>query len=102
MSRDKVREALSEADLDLMGNNLFGYDAMFNSSEVKGHCAMIGCGYPLFEFNSKYTAEYGDICTLCYDLIQALRFSKAGNYFAELHRLWQQGRKESGGTRHGG
>jgi hypothetical protein len=60
---------------------------------------MIGCGYPLFEYNSKYTSEFGDICTLCYDLIQALRFSKAGSYFAELHRLWQQGRKdESGGT----
>lgn len=97
--RDKIRENLSEAEIEMIGRNLSGYEMMFQSSEVKGKCAMIGCAYPLFEFNSKYTSEYGDICTLCYDLIQAIRFSKAGNYFAELHRLWQQGFKDaSGGT----
>jgi len=99
MPREKVRETFSEKELNRMSNNLLEYGLMFHSSEVKEHCEIIGCGYPLFEYKSKYTSEYGDICTLCYDLIQALRFSKAGSYFAELHRLWQQGRKdESGGT----
>jgi hypothetical protein len=99
--REKIRETFSKEELAVMSNNLFEYGTMFHSSEVKGHCVMIGCGYPLFEYNSKFTSEFGDICTLCYDLIQALRFSKAGSYFAELHRLWQQGRRnanESGGT----
>jgi hypothetical protein len=99
MLRDKVRERFSDEEIELMGKNLSEYDMMFHSSEIKGHCAMISCGYPLFEFNSKYTSEYGDICTLCYDLIQAIRFCKVGSYFAELHRLWQQGNRDaSGGT----
>lgn len=97
--REKIRETFSERELEVMSNNLLEYGMMFKSSEVKGHCAITDCGYPLFEFNSKYTSEFGDICTLCYDLIQVIRYSKAGNYFGELHRLWQQGRKdESGGT----
>lgn len=99
MLRDKIREKFSDEEIEQIGRNLSGYSLMFASSEVKGHCAMIGCGYPLFEFNSKYTSEFGDVCTLCYDLVQAIRFSKAGSYFAELHRLWLAGRKDdSGGT----
>lgn len=94
MLRDKLREQFSDDEIATIKHNTTEYDMMFASSEITGHCAMIGCGYPLFEFNSKYTTEYGDICTLCYDLIQALRFSKAGNYFAELHRLWQANRED--------
>lgn len=98
MLRQKVREEFSSTELNMMSNNLLRYGLMFKSSEIKGHCAMINCGYPLSEYNSKYTSEYGDICTLCYDLIQALRFSKVSGYFAELHRTWlQQGKKEEGG-----
>lgn len=94
-----MREQFSDEEIAAMGNNLSGYSLMFASIEVKGHCAMIGCNYPLFEFNSKYTSEYGDICTLCYDLIQAIRFCKVSGYFLALHQLWLQGKKdESGGT----
>ena len=95
--REKIREEFSKEELEMMSNNLLGYGLMFHLPEVKGSCEMIGCGYPLFEFNSKFTSEYGDICTLCYDLIQALRFSKSSGYFLELHRRWQQDKNSDGG-----
>lgn len=92
MSKDERGRKVSDEKAEAIKSaNMQSYDLIFKSSEVVGRCSQPDCSYPLTIASMHYTSEFGDLCSVCFDMLNALKYEcsqKARAWFAEAHRLW--------------